>query len=149
MAGQSTSGSCMAWCWSCAVNVRLPGTVTPTITSSPEVTVGNEPRIWMALDHTNLQQGDMDKATETCERLIRDSYMAKRNSSSVDLMHHVTDPNRVITRVDVPNVKGEYHDIYLSLSCHLSPRAPWYFPRRQPSEPRCDHCHVPLTGTLQ
>jgi hypothetical protein len=102
-----------------------------TTPSTPEVTVSNEPHAWMALDSTKLQQGDMDKATEMCERLIRDSYMAKKDPSSVDLTRYITDSNllkyserklkeeahhnRVISRVDVSVVKADYHDTYLFL----------------------------------
>ena len=56
------------------------GTAAPDETgtpSTPDVTVSNEPRAWMALDSTKLQQGDMARATEMCESLMRDSYAAE------------------------------------------------------------------------
>jgi hypothetical protein len=84
----------------------------------------------MALDNTKLQQGDMDKATEMCESLMRDSYAAKKDPALVDLARYIIDPNllkysewklkdeahnQVITRVDVAVVKADYHDTYLFL----------------------------------
>jgi hypothetical protein len=84
----------------------------------------------MALDSIKLQQGDMDKATEMCESLMRDSYAAKKDPALVDLARYIIDPNllkyfewklkdeahnQVITRVDVAVVKADYHDTYLFL----------------------------------
>ena len=114
----------------CKGSVDSDGTGTPTTPSTPEGPVSTEPRAWMALDNTKLQQGDMDKATEMCESLMRDSYAAKKKSVSVDLTRYIIDPNllkyskwklkdeahnQVITRVDVAVVKADYHDTYLFL----------------------------------
>jgi hypothetical protein len=85
---------------------------------------------WTALDSTRLQQGDMDKATEMCESLMRDSYAAKKKSVTVDLTRYIIDfnllkysqfklkeeaYNQVITRVEVSVAKEEVHDTYLYL----------------------------------
>jgi len=111
----------------CKGSVDSDGTGTP---STPEGPVSTEPRAWMALDNTKLQQGDMDKATEMCESLMRDSYAAKKDPALVDLARYIIDPNllkyskwklkdeahnQVITRVDVAVVKADYHDTYLFL----------------------------------
>jgi len=84
----------------------------------------------MALDSIKLQQGDVDKATEMCESLMRDSYAAKKKSVSVDLTRYIIDPNllkysefklkqeaynQIITHVDVSIAKEEVHDTYLYL----------------------------------
>src|SRR5450759_4987279 len=110
----------------CKGSVDSDGTGTPTTPSTPESPVSTGPRAWMALDSTKLQQGDMDKATEMCESLMRDSYTAKKDPASVDLARYIIDPNllkyskwklkdeahnQVITRVDVAGV----HDTYLFL----------------------------------
>ena len=114
----------------CKGSVDSDGTGTPTTPSTPEGPVSTEPRAWMALDSTKLQQGDMDKATEMCESLMRDSYAAKKKSVSVDLTRYIIDPNllkysefklkqeaynQIITHVDVSIAKEEVHDTYLYL----------------------------------
>lgn len=117
-------------CAGCKGSVGPAGTGTPTTPSTPEGSVSTGPRAWMALDSIKLQQGDMDKAMEMCESLMRDSYAAKKKSVSVDLTRYIIEPNllkysewklkdeahnQVITRVDVAVVKADYHDTYLFL----------------------------------
>ena len=117
-------------CVGCEGSVDSDGTGTPTTPSTPEGPVSTGPRAWMALDSTKLQQGDMDKATEMCESLMRDSYAAKKKSVSVDLTRYIIDPNllkysefklkqeaynQIITHVDVSIAKEEVHDTYLYL----------------------------------
>ena len=114
----------------CKGSVDSDGTGTPTTPSTPESPVSTGLRAWMAFDSTKLQQGDMDKATEMCESLMRDSYAAKKDPALVDLARYIIDPNllkyskwklkdeahnQVITRVDVAVVKADYHDTYLFL----------------------------------
>ena len=117
-------------CVGCKGSTGPDETGTPSSPGTPDVVVGNEPRVWMALDSTRLQQRDMDRATEMCESLMRDSYTAKKKSVSVDLTRYIIDPNllkyskcklrdeahdQVITRVDVAVVEADYHDTYLFL----------------------------------
>jgi hypothetical protein len=114
-------------CVGCKGSAGPDETGTP---STPDVIVSNEPRAWMALDSTRLQQGDMDKATEMCESLMRDSYAAKKKSVAVDLTQYIIDPNllkysefklkqeaynQIITHVDISIAKEEAHDTYLYL----------------------------------
>lgn len=117
-------------CVGCKGSAGPDGTGAPTTPSTPEGPVSTEPRAWMALDNTKLQQGDMDKATQMCESLMRDSYAAKKKSVSVDLTRYIIDPNllkysefklkqevynQIITHVDVSIAKKEVHDTYLYL----------------------------------
>lgn len=117
----------VAMCAGCKGTAAPNETGTP---STPDGPVSTEPRAWMALNNTKLQQGDMDKATEMCESLMRDSYAAKKKSVSVDLTRYIVDPNllkysefklkqeaynQIITHVDVSIAKEEVHDTYLYL----------------------------------
>ena len=114
-------------CVGCKGSAGPDETGTP---SSPDVIVSNEPRAWMTLDSTRLQQGDMDRAMEMCESLMRDSYAAKKKSVAVDLTRYIIDPNllkysefklkqeaynQIITHVDVSIAEEEVHDTYLYL----------------------------------
>src|SRR5450756_1424477 len=74
----------------CKGSVDSDGTGTA---NTPEGPVSKEPRAWMALDNTKLQEGDMDKATEMCESVMRDSYAAKKDPALVDLCLLYTSPS--------------------------------------------------------